>query len=368
MRFHASPARVAAATAATGLAVAALALTSPGTADAAGQHRPSKHRSWATATPSPSTSTPAAPSATPTTAAPSAASPTAAATTTAPAPTPTPTTPLPAQSPFASPTPTATPTSSAPATSAAPTPTGAATGSAPTWQDDFTSASVPLGGWTGCSADGPLQTSHCTGLPAAVDAKWWAYPSGWKDTSKNGTYNPAKTLSIADGQLNIHLNRDSTGTWVAAPTPKLPQNTTYGTYEVTWKATCATGYKVAWLLWPDSYTWPRDGEIDFPEGDLCGNIGAFMHRQGATAGSDQDAYKAGVPVAGAWHVSRIEWQPNDLKFYLDGKLVGHSTSRVPNTPMHWVLQSETSLGGTTAAVGSSADIAIDSVRFWKSGS
>ncbi|MFJ5228607.1 family 16 glycosylhydrolase [Kitasatospora sp. NPDC088391] len=361
MRLPATTARVAAATAVTGLAVATFALTGPDTADAAGQHRPAKHRGWATAAPSatgaPLPTTPAAPSATPTVP-PGAPSPTAAATTAAPDPTPT-ATPLPTGSPFVSPTPTARPTASP--TSPAPT------GTAPTWQDDFDSASVPLGSWTGCRADGPLQTSHCTGLPAAVDAKWWAYPSGWQDTSKNGTYDPARTLSIADGQLNIHLNRDAAGTWVAAPTPKLPQNTTYGTYEVTWKATCATGYKVAWLLWPDSYTWPRDGEVDFPEGDLCGDVGAFVHRQGATSGGDQDAYDTGVPVAGARHVSRIEWQANDLKFYLDGKLVGHSTSRVPNTPMHWVLQSETSLGGAAPAVGSSADIAIDSVRFWKAG-
>ncbi|MFJ1758199.1 family 16 glycosylhydrolase [Kitasatospora sp. NPDC088134] len=378
MRLSASPARVAAATAATGLAVAAFALAGPDTADAAGQHRPAKHRSWATAAPTTGTPTTAVP--TPT--GPSAPSPNPTAATTSapaqsPAPSADPTTPLPSRSPFATPTASApaTPSApSAPSATATPRPTASTTPTAggtvpgvPTWQDDFTAASVPLGGWTGCSANGPLQTSHCTGLPAAVDAKWWAYPSGWKDTSKNGTYDPARTLSIADGQLNIHLNRDGAGTWVAAPTPKLPQNTTYGTYEVTWKATCATGYKVAWLLWPDSYTWPRDGEIDFPEGDLCGNVGAFMHRQGATAGSDQDAYNAGTPVAGAWHVSRIEWQANDLKFYLDGKLIGHSTSRVPNTPMHWVLQSETALGGTTPAVGSSADITIDSVRFWKAG-
>ena len=39
------------------------------------------------------------------------------------------------------------------------------------------------------------------------------------------------------------------------------------------------GYKVAWLLWPKSGVWPRDGEIDFPEADLIGTISAFMHRQ-----------------------------------------------------------------------------------------
>ncbi|GAA4872693.1 glycoside hydrolase family 16 protein [Kitasatospora terrestris] len=321
-------------------------------ADAAQAPAPSQPSATATATPTPA----ATPSSAPTpTAAPT--TPTASPTPTA-APTPTPT-PSPSESPFATPKPTPTATST-PTATADPSASGTLT-----FSDDFTGSSVPLGSWTGCSSNGPIANSHCSGLPAAVDAKWWAYPSGWKDTSKNGTYNPAKALSIADGQLNIHLNRDSTGTWVAAPTPKLPANTTYGTYEVTWKASCAAGYKVAWLLWPDSDRWPGDGEIDFPEGDLCGNVSAFMHRQNGTSGGDQDAYSTGIKTAGNWHVSRIEWQPNDLKFYLDGKLIGHSTSRVPNTPMHWVLQSETALDGTVPAVGSSADIAVDSVRYWK---
>ncbi|PYC70185.1 hypothetical protein C7C46_27680 [Streptomyces tateyamensis] len=232
---------------------------------------------------------------------------------------------------------------------------------------------MPLGSWTGCSANGPVQTSHCTGLPAAVDAKWWAYPSGWKDTSKNGTYDPARTLSIANGQLNMHLSRDSAGTWVAAPLPKLPGavgkdgGVQYGKFEITWKATSAAGFKTAFLLWPDGDVWPQNGEIDFPEGSLTGDVSAYMHRQGATSGSDQDAYETSVAEAGAWHVSTIDWEPNSLTFSLDGKVIGHSTSRIPSGPMHWVLQAETATSGAGPAVGSSADISIAAVKYWKAG-
>ncbi|WP_457028005.1 glycoside hydrolase family 16 protein [Kitasatospora sp. P5_F3] len=294
--------------------------------------------------------------------------------TVAPSPTAT-ATPTPTPTATATPTPTATPTAAptvAPTPTPTPTPTATpTTGPAPTWSEDFTGQSVPLGSWTGCSSSGAIQNSHCTGLPSAVDSKWWAYPSGWQDTSRNGAYDPAKTLSIANGALNMHLNRDSAGTHVAAPVPKLPGavgpggGVLYGKFEVTWKTTSAAGFKTAWLLWPDSETWPRDGEIDFPEGDLNGNVSAFMHRQGGTSGGDQDAYSTNVPMAGGWHTSTIDWQPGSLTFSLDGKVIGHSTSRVPNTPMHWVLQSETALDGTQPAQGASADISIDSLRYWK---
>ncbi|WP_431681713.1 family 16 glycosylhydrolase [Kitasatospora sp. KL5] len=296
----------------------------------------------------------------------------------APAPSPTTAPVAPSTSPTASATsapatPSAAPTTSAPSFTASPSASSSptSTAGAPTWSDDFDGVNVPLGSWKGCSNGSSITASHCTGLPAAVDSKWWAYPDGWKDTSKNGTYAPSKTMSIANGQMNLHLNRDASGTWVSAPVPKLPSaggdGVQYGRFEVTWKATSAAGYKMAWLLWPDDGIWPQHGEIDFPEGDLNGKIGAFMHRADATSGSDQDAFSTGVPTAGAWHTSAVDWQKDGVTFYLDGKVIGRSTARIPGNAMHWVLQSETALGGTVPAVGSSADIAIDSVKFWKAG-
>ncbi|WP_457028004.1 glycoside hydrolase family 16 protein [Kitasatospora sp. P5_F3] len=240
----------------------------------------------------------------------------------------------------------------------------------PTWSDGFDGVTVPLGSWDGCVGAPVVRDRHCTGLPAALDANWWAYPQGWADTSGLGSYSPARTLSVADGRMTIRLSRDDTGTWVAAPTPKLPGaspagGVRYGRFEITWRADHAAGFKLAWLLWPDSELWSRDGEIDFPEGDLNGNVSAFMHRRGSTSDTDQDGYPTDVPMAGAWHTTVIDWQPDSLSFYLDGTLLGTSTTGVPDTPMHWVLQSETSATGP--AGGTTAEITVDAVRYWKAG-
>ena len=98
------------------------------------------------------------------------------------------------------------------------------------------------------------------------------------------------------------------------------------------------GYKTAWLLWPASDS-TTDGEIDFPEGDLDGTISAFMHHQG---GGSQDAYTT-TGVYTDWHVAVIEWGPVNCVFLLDDVEVGHSTAVIPNTPMHWIIQTETQL-------------------------
>ncbi len=38
----------------------------------------------------------------------------------------------------------------------------------------------------------------------------------------------------------------------------------------------------------------------------------------------------------------IEWSPSAVNFILDGTLISQSTKYIPDTPMHWVLQTETS--------------------------
>ena len=85
-----------------------------------------------------------------------------------------------------------------------------------------------------------------------------------------------------------------------------------------------------------------------------------MHRQNGTSGGDQDAYRTCAKFPD-WHTVAIEWKPNFCRF-IDGNIIGTSTSRVPNTPMHWVLQSETELNSTYPAAFAVANLQIDYVR------
>jgi hypothetical protein len=229
------------------------------------------------------------------------------------------------------------------------------TGDLPGWRlvfaDDFTT-DVPLGKF-----------------PSAVSSKWSAYQDGWNDTSKNGTYYPSKVVSIHGGLMNLNLHTENGIHMVSAPVPKVPGATgsgggqLYGRYVIRFRADPVAHYKTAWLLWPDSETWPRDGEIDFPEGDLDGTISGFMHRQNGTSGGDQDAYDTLVTYT-SWHTATIEWTAAACKFILDGTTIGNSTSRIPSTPMHWVIQTETALSGGAPADGDVGNVQIDWVAVY----
>lgn len=225
-------------------------------------------------------------------------------------------------------------------------------------------------------------------FPTAVSTKWGAYPTTYPDTSKNGIYDAAKTTSIQGGLMKIHMFTDSAGVVrVAAPVPyiKPPTSTMkwpgqlYGRYEATVRfPTLGPGFKVAWLLWPDSGTNTThkdpttgalvpggNGEIDSPEHSLGQQLmtAAFMHRQDATVGNDQ--YQANVNAdLRQFHTWVTEWSKDLCVFSLDGREYGRTTERVPNTSMHWVLQCETQLSGGKPLPTATADIEIDSVRVW----
>ncbi|MDQ4046192.1 MAG: glycosidase, partial [Actinomycetota bacterium] len=46
-----------------------------------------------------------------------------------------------------------------------------------------------------------------------------------------------------------------------------------------------------------------------------------------------------------WHVATIEWSPSKVEFFLDGRSLGAGTTATPNTPMHYILQTESCLTG-----------------------
>jgi beta-glucanase (GH16 family) len=220
----------------------------------------------------------------------------------------------------------------------------------------------PRHGWDLVFADDFRKDVPTGQFPAAVADKWRAYDDGWRDTSKNGTYHPSKVVSIHGGVMDLHLRTEHGTHLVAAPLPKTlgpgsEGGYLYGRYAVRFRSDRIPGYKVAWLLWPDSDKW-SDGEIDFPEGNLDTTISAFMHHRGTP--EQQDVYRSGAAFD-AWHTAVIEWTPPSVRFILDGTVIGESRDRdmLPAKPMHWVLQTETNLDGHRPEALSSGHVLID---------
>lgn len=232
---------------------------------------------------------------------------------------------------------------------------------------------MPVGdlpGWQQVFADDFTTPVALGSYPAAVAAKWGrSYPDGWHDTTGHGSYSPSKVVSISGGIMNLDLHTENGVHLVAAPVPTIPGaegsrgGLRYGRYAVRFRADVAPGYKTAWLLWPDSGNWPHDGEIDFPEGNLDGPIKAFLHPQDGVSSAPSARFHTGVPYT-SWHTAVIERTEGGVTFLLDGRVVGSVSERVPNTPMHWVLQTETALIGPPPMDATRANVQIDWVAVW----
>jgi hypothetical protein len=168
-------------------------------------------------------------------------------------------------------------------------------------------------------------------------------------------------VSVQNGALNYYLHTENGRTLAAAVLPDHSQ--LYGRVSLRMRADAVPGYKTAFLYWPDSEVWPRDGEIDYPEGNLTGTIDAFMHWQNATNGSQQDWYGTKARYTD-WHTYTIEWTPAAVEFFLDGQSIGRSTANIPNTPMHFVLQAERCLDGCAAPATAAGNLQIDWIAMW----
>jgi hypothetical protein len=241
---------------------------------------------------------------------------------------------------------------------------------APASTDDPSGEPLPVGdlpGWDQVFTDNFSTAVPLGAFPAAVSGKWTAYTG--QDTSGHGTYHAGKVVSVGNGVMNKHLHTENGVHYVAAALPKIPGHSgaydglTYGRYAVRFRVdqpANLAGYKTAWLLWPDSDNW-QEGEVDFPEGNLTGTIGAFMHHRGNPQAQEQ--YPTSVTYGG-WHTAVIEWTPQSVKFVLDDTVIGNDTATqfLPNTSMHWVLQTETTPSGpnNTAA----GNVQIDWVAIW----
>jgi PKD repeat protein len=231
--------------------------------------------------------------------------------------------------------------------------------------DDFTK-DAPAGSW------GSDCEPHKIVYVGEQGQQWRAYPKCYVDTYQKRPYRSDKVLSVKNGALYFYLHTVDGEPAGANPSPVIGpdgnQYQTYGRYTARFKVDRPDlhEYYVAWLLWPQSERWPEDGEEDWPEGGLAGNIGGFHHFAGPEAENPAcyPSCQQGVHTDEKfteWHTYTIEWRPGNIKYILDGKVVLDSNTGIPDTPMRWQLQTETK-GNST---GVSGNLILDWVAVYK---
>lgn len=244
-------------------------------------------------------------------------------------------------------------------------------------------------------------------LPGGVPITIGTYPSPWDDTSNRGHYGAA-IVSVTPGSsvARVHTRTEKGWPRVHAMYPRIgpligspygSRDVLGGAFELAWNCQNVQGRKFVPLLWAqgDHRQTPTgvgaDGEIDWPEFNCFGlaKILGYVHWQGDvstdTVTEQTRVLTDKVGADGKWHVTRTEHIPGkqsaahptrsiggSVKLYLDDLLVGTVTGSkdgvtgpfIPETPMHWVLQYETSIGGPAIDPLAEGDLLIDWMAYY----
>ncbi|MGZ4249257.1 MAG: hypothetical protein ACXVUE_13255 [Solirubrobacteraceae bacterium] len=228
--------------------------------------------------------------------------------------------------------------------------------------DTFTN-NAPLGSFASTDPNQVIYTGdHGMG--------WTEYPDGWPSTNSGSFegYSPSTVQSVHGGVLDFYLHNENDSHDyshpVGASISPLPSGNRYQAYGA-WsfcervppdylvgpRPTELFGFHEAPLLWPmDNPTSPtppslwQSAESDFPESDLAESaldFTAYAHYGGQGA---QDIFdiQSKLPLFDPyqWHVYTQTWEPGSRGYYVDGTLVGTSTSQVYSQPERWQLQFE----------------------------
>jgi hypothetical protein len=203
----------------------------------------------------------------------------------------------------------------------------------------------------------------------------WSWYDGMTETSREtkrprgqvGVWNSKTTMSVHDGLLDCRLHTAGARPQVCAltptPTGRIWHGQRYGRYSVRFKSDPVPGYKIAWLLWPDSNDW-NQGEIDFPEASLNGAITGSSHRNDGDPADFAWFVQTATRMDG-WHTATIDWQPGRLTYLLDGESwTTTDPAALPRVPMRWTLQAETEIEDAAPARSAQGHILIDWVAAW----
>ncbi|WP_307787036.1 glycoside hydrolase family 16 protein [Mycolicibacterium mengxianglii] len=188
----------------------------------------------------------------------------------------------------------------------------------------------------------PNRADHFAG--SAVSDAWYVYDG--PGHAGNGRRTPA-AISVSDSVLTITGDPAGNSAGMA-----WKQGQMYGRWEVCARsAPGSPNFHPVLLLWPDAEDWPVGGELDFMEV-------WDPHRQQVDVAlhyGPDDSRTIGVVDLDAtqWHSWAVEWTPDRITTFVDGREWWHSTDSAtfPPRPMHLCIQLD-NFGGDVSQGGS----------------
>ena len=160
------------------------------------------------------------------------------------------------------------------------------------------------------------------GIPGWGNSELEYYTAGANNAATDGLGNLMITVKKADGSLTCYY-----GPCQYTSARLLTKNrfeVAYGRVEARIKVPAGSGlWPAFWMLGTDidQVNWPQTGEIDIMEyvGRDPNHVFGTLHGPGYSGGQSYGkSYDLGKPVAAAYHVFAVEWQPDKITWLIDG--------------------------------------------------
>ncbi len=186
---------------------------------------------------------------------------------------------------------------------------------------------------------------------SAVDSSKWSFDiggNGWGNNELEYYTDRLANASLQDGALVIKALKETYGGREYTSARLLTRNKftqTYGRFEARIKVPYGQGiWPAFWMLGDNLSTvgWPNCGEIDIMEhiGREPSTVYGTLHGPGYSGGNGVSASYSLPPsqkFSDAYHTYAVEWEPNVLRFYVDGLLYKTRTPADLPAGQTWVF-------------------------------
>lgn len=188
------------------------------------------------------------------------------------------------------------------------------------WQDEFDGTNIDQTKW---------DFDHGNGFIAADGT---TFISGWGNGELENYTDRPENAFVKDGLLHIQAVKSSDYTSARLKSRKSDKsplfNKLYGRFEFRAKLPVGKGlWPAIWLLSQDEKFggWAASGEVDIMEarGQETGKVLGTLHYGGgwpANAHTGKDFIFPGQGSIADFHVYALEWEPGEMRWYVDGKL------------------------------------------------
>ncbi|MDH7446759.1 carbohydrate-binding protein [Aquimarina sp. 2201CG14-23] len=186
------------------------------------------------------------------------------------------------------------------------------------FNDEFTGNTVDLSKWTFDNGDG------CPTL------------CGWGNAEEQW-YQPENT-TVQNGNLVITTRNEAAGGKQFTSSKLITSgkfSSRYGRYEASIKLPSAGGIWPAFWMLPENGNWPFTGEIDIMESQHKNpeSIGGTVHYSNGGWQYNGREFDAGLDLSAGFHEYAVEWEPTEIRWYVDDQL--YHTVTPANTVDPW---------------------------------